>query len=55
MHHATFYTDMYPDTWGTSEIPFNRFPFHTYYGDGSEISADVIQVGKFCSSINDIK
>ena len=54
IHHATFYTEMYPDTWGKSGIPFERFPFHTYYGDGSEIHNDVIQVinTSMCPEIN---
>ena len=43
-HHASYYNYMYPDTWGKSGIPFEKYPFHTYYGDGSAISEDVLQV-----------
>ena len=35
---------MYPDTWGKSGIPYDRYPFHTYYADGSAISEEVLQV-----------
>ena len=43
-HHASYYNYMYPDTWGKSGIPLEKYPFHTYYGDGSAISEDVLQV-----------
>ena len=43
-HHASYYNYMYPKTWGKSGIPFEKYPFHTYYGDGSEINEDVLQV-----------
>ena len=35
---------MYPDTWGKSDISFDKFPFQVYYGDGSQIKDEVIQV-----------
>ena len=44
IHHPTWYTEMYPDTWGKSGIPFDKYPFQVYYGDGTEIKPDVIQV-----------
>ena len=44
IHHPTWYTEMYPDTWGKSGIPFDKFPFQVYYGDGSQIKDEVIQV-----------
>ena len=34
---------MYPDTWGKSSIPFDKFPFQVNYSDGCEIKPDVIQ------------
>ena len=44
LHHSSFYKEAWPDTWGKSGIPDDRFPFHDYYADGSEISLDAVQV-----------
>ncbi|XP_035686982.1 dapdiamide synthesis protein DdaC-like [Branchiostoma floridae] len=36
------YFKAHPD-WSKKDIPDNRYPFHTYYGDGSDIPLDVLQ------------
>ena len=41
-NHGSYLTTMYPDTW--AHIPFNKYPFHSQYGDGTEVPLGVIQV-----------
>ncbi|XP_070568316.1 dapdiamide synthesis protein DdaC-like [Ptychodera flava] len=40
-HHATYFKD-HP-LWAHLDIPDDRYPFHCYYGDGSEVEEEVLQ------------
>lgn len=40
-HNGSYYRDM-PNFYGT-QIPDDKFPCHTYYGDGSEIEPEALQ------------
>ena len=42
LHHASYYK-AYPWPIVDAEVPDDKYPMHTYYGDGSDIEPEVLQ------------
>ncbi|XP_077977805.1 dapdiamide synthesis protein DdaC-like [Glandiceps talaboti] len=40
-HHASYFK--YHPMWSHLDLPDNRYPFHSYYGDGSELEEETVQ------------
>ena len=42
--HGSYLTVTKPEIWAKGNLGYDQMPFHTYYGDGTEIPEDYIQV-----------
>ena len=42
--HGSYLTVTNPEIWARGNLGYDQMPFHTYYGDGTEIPEDYIQV-----------
>ena len=42
--HGSYLTVTRPDCWAKDNLGYDQMPFHTCYGDGTEIPENFIQV-----------
>ena len=42
--HGSYLTVTKPEIWAKGNLGYDQMPFHTYYGYGTEIPEDYIQV-----------